>query len=98
MSRKGAVTLEKLAIFMADGCEEIEGLTVVDLLRRAGIAIDMVSIQAGTKVRGSHAIVFEADTTAEKADFSSYTGVILSLLGGPFFLWLILHRRWNMRT
>ena len=62
---------------MADGCEEIEGLTVVDLLRRAGIAIDMVSIKADTKVRGSHAIVFEADTTAEKADWSSYTGVIL---------------------
>ena len=31
--------MEKMAIFMADGCEEIEGLTVVDLLRRAGIML-----------------------------------------------------------
>ena len=30
--------MDKLAICMADGCEEIEGLTVVDLLRRAEIS------------------------------------------------------------
>ena len=69
--------MEKLAIFMADGCEEIEGLTVVDILRRADIPVDMVSIQPETTVRGSHGIVFQADTTAERADWSAYTGVIL---------------------
>lgn len=62
---------------MADGCEEIEGLTVVDLLRRAGIPIEMVSIQAEPRVRGSHKIVFDADTTADKADWGAYAGVIL---------------------
>ena len=31
--------MSKIAIFMADGCEEIEGLTVVDILRRAGVLI-----------------------------------------------------------
>ena len=31
--------MSRLGIFMADGCEEIEGLTVVDLVRRAGIEI-----------------------------------------------------------
>ena len=36
--------MKKIGIFMADGCEEIEGLTVVDVVRRAGIAIDMISI------------------------------------------------------
>ena len=51
----------KTAIFMADGCEEIEGLTVVDVLRRAGIAIDMVSIGETCTVTGSHGIKFEAD-------------------------------------
>ena len=69
--------MEKLAICMADGCEEIEGLTVVDLLRRADIAVDMVSIGAGTRVTGSHGIAFEADTTAEAADWDSYGGIIL---------------------
>ena len=33
--------MSRLGIFMADGCEEIEGLTVVDLVRRAGIEIEM---------------------------------------------------------
>ena len=32
----------KTAIFLADGFEEIEGLTVVDILRRAKIVCDMI--------------------------------------------------------
>ena len=36
--------MSKIAICMADGCEEIEGLTVVDVLRRGGMDIDPVSI------------------------------------------------------
>ena len=36
--------MSKIAIFMAEGCEEIEGLAVVDILRRAKMEIDMVSI------------------------------------------------------
>ena len=39
----------KLAILFADGCEEIEGLTVVDLARRAGIEIDGISIKEESK-------------------------------------------------
>lgn len=36
--------MKKIGIFMADGCEEIEGLTVVDIVRRAGMEITMISI------------------------------------------------------
>ena len=35
---------KKVCVFLADGFEEIEGLTVVDLLRRAGIFVTTVSI------------------------------------------------------
>ena len=69
--------MEKLVIFMADGCEEIEGLTVVDLLRRAGFRIDMISIQPTKRVVGAHGIAFEADRTAEETDADAYDGVIL---------------------
>ena len=31
--------MSKIGIFMADGCEEIEGLTVVDIVRRAKMDI-----------------------------------------------------------
>ena len=36
--------MSKLYIFLADGFEEIEGLTVVDILRRAGVEVTTVSI------------------------------------------------------
>ena len=36
--------MEKAYIFLADGFEEIEGLTVVDILRRAGVEIQMVRL------------------------------------------------------
>ncbi len=69
--------MAKLAIFMANGCEEIEGLTVVDILRRAGITIDMISITDELAVTSSHSITFMADKTLAEADLSSYDGVIL---------------------
>ena len=69
--------MDKLAICMADGCEEIEGLTVVDLLRRVEIPVDMVSIGTDRRVTGSHGIAFEADTTADAADWIAYAGFIL---------------------
>ena len=69
--------MSKTAIFMADGCEEIEGLTVVDILRRADLTIDMVSINETDSVAGSHGITFHADTTFKQADIDSYDAVVL---------------------
>ena len=36
--------MKKVGIFMADGCEEIEGLTVVDIVRRAKLESDSVRV------------------------------------------------------
>lgn len=69
--------MSKLGIFMADGCEEVEGLTVVDLVRRAGMEIDMISIGSGLSVLSSHKITFQADVNKADADFDSYDGIIL---------------------
>lgn len=69
--------MSKVAIFMADGCEEIEGLTVVDILRRAGIGIDMVSIREELTVTGSHGIKFMADKCFQECAFNEYEGFIL---------------------
>ncbi|PJI07254.1 MULTISPECIES: DJ-1 family glyoxalase III [Clostridium] len=52
--------MKKVAVFLADGFEEGESLFVIDVLRRAGIHCDSVSI-AGEMVRGSHDIVVKAD-------------------------------------
>ena len=36
--------MSKINVFFANGHEEIEGLTVIDILRRAGLEVDIVSI------------------------------------------------------
>ena len=36
--------MSRLGIFIADGCEEVEALTVVDIVRRAKLEIDMITI------------------------------------------------------
>lgn len=70
---------KKVAICIADGCEEIEALTVVDLLRRAGIQVDMISVLNKKLVTGSHGIAFETDKSVLElgADIDSYDGIIL---------------------
>ena len=70
--------MKKLGIFMADGCEEIEGLAVVDLVRRTDdIEITMISITDKKEVTGSHNVTFFADALSSEVDFDSLDGVIL---------------------
>ena len=89
--------MSKTAIFMADGCEEIEGLTVVDIFRRAGLEIEMVSLNGTTSVTGSHKITFLADTTFESVDFDTFDAVVLP--GGmPGTLKLGEHEGVNLRN
>ena len=47
--------------FMADGCEEVEALAVIDLLRRAGEEVELVSIHNKDMTQGSHGIGIKND-------------------------------------
>ncbi len=69
--------MRKTAIFLADGFEEIEALTVVDLLRRAGIDITTVSIMGRKSVTGSHNITVEADALFADINFNDVDMLIL---------------------
>lgn len=53
--------MKQIAVFLAEGFEEIEGLTVTDLLRRAGVTVTNVSVTGEKTVHGSHGIGVEAD-------------------------------------
>ena len=56
-------------VFLADGFEEIEALTPVDLLRRAGIDVATVSIYPDRKnVTGARSIAVLADITIDDVD------------------------------
>lgn len=69
--------MAKVAIFLATGFEEIEALAVVDLLRRAQVQIDMVSITGEKKVIGSHRITVETETVLNRVNFDAYDMLIL---------------------
>ncbi len=57
-------------LFLADGFEEIEALTVVDVMRRAGIEIFTVSITESPVVTGAHGIPVTADRILTETDFT----------------------------
>ena len=69
--------MSEVCVFLADGFEEIEGLTVVDVLRRAGISVQTVSVMEKKKITGSHKILVKADKKFEKADFSETKMLVL---------------------
>ena len=67
----------KVYVFLADGFEEIEGLTVVDILRRAGIDTVMASIGTKREVKGSHGIVIGTDCIFDEVDADAADMLVL---------------------
>jgi len=63
--------MSKVNMFFATGYEEVEALTVVDLLRREGIEINMVSVTGEKEVTGSHGITVKMDKLFEEMDDSA---------------------------
>lgn len=69
--------MSKVCVFFAEGYEEIEALTVVDILRRGKIDVDMVSVTGERKVTGSHQITVEMDKLLEEVDFEKTDMIVL---------------------
>ena len=67
----------KVFVFLADGFEEIEGLTVVDLMRRAGITITTVSIKNTKQITTSHGITMLTDAIFAETDFADADMLVL---------------------
>ena len=67
-------------LFLADGFEEIEALTQVDYLRRAGVDVVTVGLN-GEYACGTRKIIVKADTVLEKVDYTSDVEMVI-LPGG----------------
>lgn len=67
----------KTLLFLIDGFEEIEALATVDILRRAEIEVQTVSLTGKTAVVGGHNISVNADTLFEQADFQGADMLII---------------------
>ena len=80
--REVVVLSKKVYIFLADGFEDIEGLTVVDLLRRAQIDIKTVSIKDTKEVQTAHGISLLTDLLFDEVALPSTT-TLSSLVTAP---------------
>lgn len=69
--------MSKVYLFLADGFEEIEALTVVDLLRRADQEVITVSIKEGKSIMGAHQIEVIADVLYGECDYTDADLLVL---------------------
>lgn len=67
----------KVSVLLADGFEEIEALTAVDLLRRARIYVDTISITDDYTVHGAHGINVQTEDLFDEVDFSESDMIVL---------------------
>ncbi|MDD6102223.1 MAG: DJ-1/PfpI family protein [Clostridiales bacterium] len=72
--------MSKAYIFFAQGFEEIEGLIVVDVLRRGGAEINMVSVSEDLYVTSSHGVTVKCDSLFSDNNYED--GDMLVLPGG----------------
>ena len=58
--------MARVLVPLAEGCEELEAVTVIDLLRRAGIEVISAGLQQGS-VTASRGTVLIPDMTLDQA-------------------------------
>ncbi len=64
-------------VFLANGFEEIEALTVIDVMRRASMPVSTVSVTDDLQVHGAHNVSVIADALVSQADLSDAEWLIL---------------------
>ena len=69
--------MKKIAVHLATGFEEIEAITIIDVLRRAGMEVVMVSMNEEKTVSGSHQIPVVADKLFSETDYKQVDMIVL---------------------
>ena len=72
--------MSRVIMPVADGFEEIEAVTVIDILRRAGLVCDLCSVTGSEFVTGSHSITIRADMCIgelSECSVGAYEAVVL---------------------
>jgi 4-methyl-5(b-hydroxyethyl)-thiazole monophosphate biosynthesis len=68
--------MNKVLVPLADGFEEIEAVTIIDVLRRAGIDVRVAALEKGS-VRGSHGIEIATDGALSETRASEFQALVL---------------------
>ena len=69
--------MAKVAVFIADGSEEVEAITPVDLLRRAKVDVDVVSVMPALEITASRDVKIKADKLLDDINFDDYDLLVL---------------------
>lgn len=69
--------MKKTIMLFAEGFEEVEALTAVDLLRRAEIGCDMVAVGGDCMVTGRSGITVRMEKTLKEAEWDAYDAILL---------------------
>jgi len=72
--------MKKCYVFLAEGFEETEAISIIDVLRRGELKVDIVSVTGQKEVVGAHGIVVAAEKLFEETNYED--GVMLILPGG----------------
>ncbi len=67
----------KVIVPLADGFEEIEAITIIDVLRRAGIDVTTISVTGKLEVTGAHQIIIKADKLFDDVSFGETDMIVL---------------------
>ena len=68
--------MKKALVILADGFEEVEALTPVDFLRRAGVSVTVAGL-GSEKIMGSHKIRIHCDCALDTVDTQGWDAVVL---------------------
>ncbi|WP_303918977.1 DJ-1 family glyoxalase III [Draconibacterium sediminis] len=69
--------MKKIAVHLADGFEEIEAISIIDVLRRAGFKVTVVSMNKTMEVDGAHEITVKTDALFEDLDYDNIDMIVL---------------------
>lgn len=62
---------------LADGFEDIEAITVIDVLRRGGVEVVTASIHGRPEIRSAHSVIVHADAPLEEVIDEDFDAIIL---------------------
>ncbi|MDR1451252.1 MAG: DJ-1/PfpI family protein [Helicobacteraceae bacterium] len=68
---------KKALMPLANGFEEIEAITIIDILRRAGVEVEIAGL-GRYEVLGAHSIAVGAETTIEDAEGDDFDLIVLA--------------------
>ncbi len=69
--------MKRIAVHLAEGFEEIEAITIIDVLRRAEFDTVTISVSGNINVTGARQIIVLANQLFEEADYTAFDMIIL---------------------